>query len=146
MAIKISRSKIRPNLNQKERLQLSYFLDIKRKAKSSRRIWIPKPGKTEKRPIGIPTISERAKETLMKMALEPEWELSKTLMVLDLCHDAVEAIFDVLKQKTAYVLDADISGCLENYGNGRYSDTQPKIEAGLEENTLKRMATITGVL
>jgi len=29
------------------------------------------------------------------------------------CHDAIEAIFDVLKQKTAYVLDADISGCFD---------------------------------
>ncbi len=33
------------NLNQKERLQLVYSLDIREKAKPSRRVWIPKPGK-----------------------------------------------------------------------------------------------------
>ena len=62
------------SLRKKERLQLANSLDIREKAKPSRRIWIPKPGKTEKRPLGIPTITDRAKQTLVKMALEPEWE------------------------------------------------------------------------
>lgn len=39
-----------------------------------RRVWIPKPGKAEQRPLGIPTMSERAKQALMKSALEPAWE------------------------------------------------------------------------
>jgi RNA-directed DNA polymerase len=39
-----------------------------------RRVWIPKPGKTEKRPLGIPTMETRAQQALGKMALEPEWE------------------------------------------------------------------------
>ncbi|MFU7500588.1 MAG: reverse transcriptase N-terminal domain-containing protein, partial [Candidatus Tisiphia sp.] len=34
------------NLNKEERLQLAYSLNIREKAKPSRRIWIPKPGKT----------------------------------------------------------------------------------------------------
>ncbi len=51
------------------------------------------------------------------MALEPEWEAKLEPNTYGFrpgrsCHDAIEAIFDVLKQKTAYVLDADISGCL----------------------------------
>lgn len=61
----------------------------------------------------------RAKQTLVKMALEPEWEAKLELMVLDLCHDAIEAIFDVLKRKTAYVLDADISGCFDNINHNK---------------------------
>jgi RNA-directed DNA polymerase len=39
-----------------------------------RRVWIPKPGKTEKRPLGIPVMVERARQHLAKLALEPEWE------------------------------------------------------------------------
>jgi RNA-directed DNA polymerase len=39
-----------------------------------RRVWIPKPGKAEKRPLGIPTMMERAKQALVKLALEPAWE------------------------------------------------------------------------
>ena len=40
----------------------------------ARRVWIPKPGKTEQRPLGIPTMLIRAQQALGKMALEPEWE------------------------------------------------------------------------
>jgi RNA-directed DNA polymerase len=39
-----------------------------------RRVWIPKPGKVERRPLGIPTMETRAQQALGKMALEPEWE------------------------------------------------------------------------
>ena len=35
---------------------------------------LPKPGKTEQRPLGIPTMFTRAQQALGKMALEPEWE------------------------------------------------------------------------
>ncbi|MGB3637309.1 MAG: reverse transcriptase domain-containing protein [Rivularia sp. (in: cyanobacteria)] len=44
------------------------------KAKPTRRVWIPKPGKSEKRPLGIPTMHDRALQNLVKMTLEPEWE------------------------------------------------------------------------
>ncbi len=42
--------------------------------KPVRRVWIPKPGKAEKRPLGIPTMLERAKQALVKAGLEPGWE------------------------------------------------------------------------
>ncbi len=46
----------------------------RKKPQPVRRVWIPKPGKAEKRPLGIPTMMERAKQALVKMALEPAWE------------------------------------------------------------------------
>ncbi|WP_339046333.1 hypothetical protein [Candidatus Mesenet endosymbiont of Agriotes lineatus] len=55
-------------------MQLASSLDIREKAKPSRRVWVPKFEKTEKRPLGIPIISCRAKQSLVKMALEPGWE------------------------------------------------------------------------
>jgi hypothetical protein len=39
-----------------------------------RRVSIPKPGKAEKRPLGIPVMEARAQQALVKLALEPEWE------------------------------------------------------------------------
>src|SRR5258708_38692300 len=44
------------------------------RVKPVRRGWIPKPGKAEQRPLEIPTMVERCKQALVKMALEPEWE------------------------------------------------------------------------
>ncbi len=45
-----------------------------RKPKPLRRVWIPKPGKEEKRPLGIPVVIDRACQALAKQALEPQWE------------------------------------------------------------------------
>src|SRR5256886_3448959 len=44
------------------------------KPRPTRRVWIPKPGKTEQRPLGIPVMLDRAHQALVKLALEPEWE------------------------------------------------------------------------
>src|SRR5690348_9395184 len=44
----------------------------KQRAQPVRRVWIPKPGKSEKRPLGIPTLEERASQALAKLTLEPE--------------------------------------------------------------------------
>lgn len=62
------------SLIPKKRLALSANLKLTNQAKPTRRIWIPKPGKDEKRPISIPTMVDRATQALVKLALEPEWE------------------------------------------------------------------------
>jgi RNA-directed DNA polymerase len=89
-----------------------------RKAKPVRRVWIDKPGKTEKRPLGIPTMDDRAAQALAKAALEPEWEAkfepnSYGFRPGRSCHDAIEAIFQAICQKPKYVLDADIAKCFD---------------------------------
>src|SRR5438309_996182 len=83
-----------------------------------RRVWIPKPGKTEKRPLGIPVMVERARQHLAKLALEPEWEArfepnSYGFRPGRSCHDAVEAIFNAIGHKAKYTLDADIEHCFD---------------------------------
>ena len=62
------------SLSPEARLNLVAKLKMGHKAKPVRRVWIPKPGKTEKRGLGIPTIYDRALQALVKLALEPEWE------------------------------------------------------------------------
>jgi len=46
----------------------------KRKPTPLRRVWIPKPGKAEQRPLGIPVVFDRACQAVAKQALEPQWE------------------------------------------------------------------------
>ena len=44
------------SLTPKQRLEMAGNLKPGNKAKPIRRVWIPKPGKKEKRPLGIPTM------------------------------------------------------------------------------------------
>lgn len=62
------------SLTPSQRFELAQKLDIKHRARPIRRVYIPKPGKSEKRPLGIPTMHDRACQCLVKLALEPEWE------------------------------------------------------------------------
>jgi RNA-directed DNA polymerase len=91
----------------------------KRKPKPLRRVWIPKPGKTEQRPLGIPTLYDRACQALAKAALEPQWEAKFEANSYGFrpgrsAHDAIGAIFNNIRAQSKYVLDADIKGCFEN--------------------------------
>ncbi|MGK7899612.1 MAG: group II intron reverse transcriptase/maturase [Xenococcus sp. (in: cyanobacteria)] len=106
------------NLSPKERLTLINKLTLGSKVAPTRRVWIHKPGKKEKRPLGIPTMKDRALQGLVKLVLEPEWEAkfesnSYGFRPGRSCHDAIGAIFNSIKHKPKYVFDADISQCFD---------------------------------
>ncbi|WP_418904110.1 group II intron reverse transcriptase/maturase [Moorena producens] len=108
----------RKALTGKQRLILVDSLKIHRKPKPTRRVWIDKPGRNEKRPLGIPTIYDRALQALTKQAIEPEWEAkfepnSYGFRPGRSCHDAIEAIYSSINKKPKWVLDADISKCFD---------------------------------
>jgi RNA-directed DNA polymerase len=105
-------------LMPEQRLTLSCTLLLDGKAAPARRVWIPKAGSTELRPLGIPTIYDRARQALAQSALEPEWEArfapnSYGFRPGRSCHDAIEALFTALGHKAKYVLDADIEKCFD---------------------------------
>lgn len=106
-------------LTDKQKMALARSLRLDGKASSIRRVWIPKPGKSEKRPLGIPTIKDRAKQAIAKFALEPEWEAvfepnSYGFRPGRSTHDAIEAIFLGLRHGTPkWVFDADIRKCFD---------------------------------
>jgi RNA-directed DNA polymerase len=84
-----------------------------------RRVWIPKPGKAEQRPLGIPPMIERCKQAQAKATLEPEWEArfeanSYGFRPGRSCHDAIGAIFLCIEHKPKFVLDADIQGAFDH--------------------------------
>ena len=106
------------SLTPKQRLSLISKLKLGSKVSPTRRVWIPKPGTDEKRPLGIPTMYDRALQALVKLALEPEWEArfepnSYGFRAGRSCLDAIQAIYIAINQKPRYVLDADIAKCFD---------------------------------
>ncbi len=110
-------------LTGKRRIELVKSLDLNCKAKPLRRVWIPKPDGTQ-RGLGIPIIRDRATQALVKLAMEPEWEAlfepnSYGFRPGRSGHDAIEAIFNQIRYKPKYVLDADISKCFDKIDHTR---------------------------
>jgi len=106
------------SLSPVARFTLVNNLKLGSKVKPTRRVWIPKPGTDEKRPLGIPIMYDRTLQALVKLALEPEWEArfepnSYGFRPGRSCHDAIEAIYSSIKQKAKFVLDADIAKCFD---------------------------------
>ena len=106
------------NLSPVARMKLIGQLRITGKSKPTRRVWIPKPGKDEKRPLGIPVMYDRALQGVVKAALEPEWEAQFEATSYGFrpgrsCHDAIWTIKNAIQSKAKYVLDADIAKCFD---------------------------------
>lgn len=106
------------SLSPVARYELAGQLKLTGKSHPTRRVWIPKPGKEERRPLGIPTMYDRALQAVIKAALEPEWEAvfepnSYGFRPGRSCHDAITQIKLCIKDKAKYVLDADIAKCFD---------------------------------
>ena len=108
------------NLTPPQRLRLVRRLAHLRRWRVApiRRTYIPKPGTTERRGLGIPVMADRACQALVKQALEPEWEAqfepnSYGFRPGRSAHDALEAIFKTIQRQPKFVLDADIEKCFD---------------------------------
>ena len=106
------------SLTPAERLDLANTLSLNSFAKPVRRVRIPKPGTEETRPLGIPTLQERARQAVVKLAVEPQWEArfepnSYGFRPGRSTWDAIGAIYVGVNQKAKWVLDADIAKCFD---------------------------------
>jgi len=106
------------SLTPSQRLRLAGTLRLTSKATPLRRTWIPKRGSPEQRPLGIPTQHERARQTLVRQALEPEWEAKLSPHTYGFrpgrsCWDAIAAVFHRIKFRPQYLLKVDIAKCFD---------------------------------
>lgn len=137
-----------------ERMNLALNLELDGYATPIRRVFIPKPGKTEKRPLGIPTIKDRACQALAKLALEPEWEAifepdSYGFRPGRGAHDAIESIFLSLHHnRPKWVYDADIRKCFDRIDHdallvklNTYPQMKKQIRAWLKAGVLEGYAS-----
>ena len=78
-----------------------------------RRVWIPKPGSRETRPLGIPTVRDRVVQAAMRHVLEPIFERncaehSYGFRPGRCCKDALRRVDALLNAGHTWVVDADL--------------------------------------
>lgn len=87
-----------------------------------KRVWIPKPGSREKRPLGIPTVRDRVVQTALRNVLEPIFERDFAKHSYGFrpgrnCKQALSRVWKLLKEGYIFVVDADLKS---------YFDTIPQ--------------------
>lgn len=84
-----------------------------------RRVWIARPGTVQRRPLAILPMIDRCKQALVKLALEPEWEVKFEPHSYGFrpgrgTHDAIAAILVAIERHPTFVFDADIEGAFDH--------------------------------
>jgi RNA-directed DNA polymerase len=84
-----------------------------------KRVWIPKLGSKELRPLGIPTVTDRVVQTALRNVIEPIFERdfaphSYGFRPKRGAHDGLREVADHLQTGNCWVIDADIKGYFDN--------------------------------
>jgi RNA-directed DNA polymerase len=89
-----------------------------------RRVFIPKPGSKEQRPLGIPTVRDRVVQGAVRHVLEPIFEKefaehSYGFRPQRGCKDALRQVDKLLKEGYVHVVDADLKSYFDTIPHDR---------------------------
>jgi RNA-directed DNA polymerase len=82
----------------------------------ARRVFIPKPGSLERRPLSIPSVADRVVQAAVKIVLEPIFEADMLACSFGFrprraAHDALQVLVDESWRGRRWVVETDIANC-----------------------------------
>jgi group II intron reverse transcriptase/maturase len=106
----------------------------------ARRVYIPKPGTTEQRPLSIPAVRDRIVQAATKIVLEPIFEAdfadcSFGFRPKRSQHDALQVLIDETFRGRRWVVETDIASCFEVIPHDRLM--QAVAERVVDQSVLK---------
>ena len=126
-----------PEAKMKAALSLT---DRQYKSKPLKKIYIEKYGKKEKRPLGIPTMYDRAIQALYTLALNPYAETTADSTSFGFrkyrsAQRACATIFNRISRKcdAQWILEGDIKGCFDNISHEWLLDNIPMDKSILKQ-------------
>jgi RNA-directed DNA polymerase len=112
------------------------------------RVWIPKPGSNEKRPLGVPTLRDRIVQGALLHVMEPIFERDFAPQSYGFrpgkgCKDALRRVNELLKGGQCWVVDADLKSYFDTIPQGRLMDRiKEKIADGRVLKLLEQMLQV----
>ena len=102
----------------------------------ARRVFIPKPGSGEQRPLSIPAVRDRIVQAALKTVIEPIFEADMLECSFGFrprrsTHDALQVLVDEAWQGRRWVVETDIANCFEAIPHDR-------LMAAVEERIVDR--------
>ena len=109
--------------------------------KGTRRVLIPKPGKPEKRPLGIPSTDDRIVQEVIRMILSPifEAQFKKTSHGFRpgrSCHTAIKMINTSFRE-SRWIIEGDIAKYFDTINHGILMDILKK--RGIRDGTILKL-------
>lgn len=112
---------------------------------SVRRTWIAKPGTSQKRPLGIPTVKDRIVQGAIRLVIEPIFEREFSDSSFGFrprrgCKDALRRVQELLNEGYTWVVDADIKSYFDNIDHDiLMQDVATKVSDGRLLNLIREL-------
>jgi group II intron reverse transcriptase/maturase len=104
----------------------------------ARRVFIPKPGSSEQRPLSIPSVRDRVVQAAVKIVLEPVFEAdflpcSFGFRPKRAAHDGLQVLLDESFQGSHWVVETDVADC---FGAIPHSGLMSAVEERISDRRL----------